>query len=53
MMKKILLSILLIISFANAKGSDVATKDDIKLLVHQIDKRFDMMRKSRWINALR
>jgi len=42
-MKKILLSILLIVSFVNAKSSNVATKDDIKMLSEQIDKRFEMM----------
>ena len=46
-MKKIILSIMLILSFVNAKGSDVATKDDIRAvkdeIIHQMNKRFEMM----------
>ena len=55
-MKKILLSILLIVSFANAKGSDVATKDDIRAvkddiravkdeIIHQMDRQFEQIDK--------
>ena len=51
-MKKIILGVLLILSFANAKGDDVATKDDIravkddiKELSKQMDKRFEQIDK--------
>jgi len=53
-MKKIVMLMMIIISFSFAKGSDVATKDDLKEMKNeiigyidkrfeQIDKRFDMM----------
>ena len=35
------------LSFVNAKGNDVATKDDIRVvkdeIIHQMNKRFEMM----------
>jgi len=53
MMKKFILSIVLIVSFVSANSSEVATKDDvkairndIKMLVHQMDKRFELMQNS-------
>jgi len=44
-MKKIFLSILLMFSFVKADGGNVATKDDIKGLSKQIDKRFEQIDK--------
>ena len=44
-MKKIILSILLLFSFVCAKDNDVATKDDIRMLSEQMDKRFEQMDK--------
>ena len=42
-MKKIVLLCLFLLSFAYAKGSDAATKDDIRVLSEQMDKRFEQM----------
>jgi len=46
-MKKIILLGLILLSFAYAKGSDVATKDDVRAvkdeIIHQMDKRFEQM----------
>ena len=42
-MKKIILSILLLFSLVCAKDNDVATKDDIRMLSEQMDKRFEQI----------
>jgi prefoldin subunit 5 len=44
-MKKIVIMLLFTFLSLFAKGSDVATKDDIKMLIHTMDKRFEQVDK--------
>ena len=44
-MKKIIVILLFTFLSLFAKGSDIATKDDIKMLIHTIDKRFEQIDK--------
>lgn len=44
-MKKIVIILLFTFLSLFAKGSDVATKDDIKMLIHAMDKRFEQVDK--------